>query len=228
MGSRVAEALTGEDDISLAGGVEAPHHPLVGQKWNSAPIVSDDDPYPSADVWVDFSLTQAALVHTRKAAQQGTPIVIGVTGFTREEEGLLLQCSEKTAILWAPNFSLGAAVLEQVGSLAARLAREHFQGAIVELHHQAKKDAPSGTALRLAQALTEAGISPSLHSLRAGGAVGEHTIRLVGRWEEVELTHRVWSRDAFLPLIPHSVRFITHQSPGLYTISDLIHPSDRG
>ncbi|MFN3821018.1 MAG: 4-hydroxy-tetrahydrodipicolinate reductase [bacterium] len=225
MGQRVGERLIQEEAIALVAGIEAPQHPWVGKEYRGIPIYGDGEPYPPADAWVDFSLPSGAMSHIERAVQERVPMVIGVTGFSAEEVNRLRNAGEKIPLLWAPNFSLGAAVLERLAVVAGEMMRDYGDALIIEAHHKSKRDAPSGTALRLLKTLQEIGLNPSVHSLRGGGMVGEHTVRLTGEWEELELTHRVWSRQAFSPMVPRAIRFIVHQPPGFYTLFDLLSSS---
>lgn len=222
MGQRVGEVMSRAEGMALVAGIEEPHHPWVGKDYRGIPICADEEPYPPADAWVDFSLPAGAMIHLGRAVQEKMPLVIGVTGFSEEEVSRLYEAGKRIPLLWAPNFSLGAAVLERLAGEAGKMMKGYGDAAVVEAHHRAKRDAPSGTALRLLKTLQEAGLTPSVHSLRGGGVVGEHTVRLVGEFEELELTHRVWSREAFAQIVPQAVQFIVHQSPGLYSIFDLL------
>ncbi len=224
MGRLVAAELAEQGDMTLVAGVEIQGHPDIASTTSGAPVYTDGDELPEADVWVDSSLAGPALSHARKAADTGMPLVIAATGFSHEEESELEQLAGQCPILLAPNLSVGVGVLHHLAGDAARLLGDDFEPGVFELHHSAKRDSPSGTALRLAEQIAQEGTQPGIASLRAGGAVGEHRVHFVGPDEELVLVHRAWSRRAFSRGAPGAVRFIVGRKPGLYTLRDLFNP----
>ena len=221
MGRLVSVELEDQEDISLMAGVEAPGHPAVGTIVNSLQIISDGNELPGADVWVDFSYATPALEHIRRASGLGKPILVGATGFSGEDNREIEQLAACCPVLIAPNLSTGIGVMNLLTGEAAKLLGKDFDPVIFELHHSGKRDAPSGTALRLAQQVDTGEKSPQIAALRAGGAVGEHQVRFVGSDEELIIIHRAFSRKAFSRGVPRAVRFIAAQEPGLYGIRDM-------
>lgn len=169
-------------------------------------------------VWIDFSRPDATL---QLLDQIDTPVVIGTTGFTAEEHRRIRDYAESRPVLLNSNSSPG------MNALFAWLRRlpklEGFDVVLSEEHHRNKKDAPSGTALSLAEVLKSTGHEPSqIESLRAGGTRGVHTIRFVAPNEEIEITHRVSDRRVFAEGALLAASFLLQQKqPGIYSMENL-------
>jgi 4-hydroxy-tetrahydrodipicolinate reductase len=197
--------------------------------------------HAQADVVVDFSVPTATLALASIAAEAGSAIVSGTTGLGDDARGALERASRRVAIVWEPNMSIGVHVLGQLVSQAvATLADWDIE--IAETHHRAKVDAPSGTALRLAEIAKtargpEARIACGRHgasaarsgadeiavvALRGGDVVGDHVVHLMGHGERIELTHRATSRDVFAHGALRAAKWIVSRSPGLYTLADVL------
>jgi len=222
MGRLVIEELLEQTDMIIVAGIEHPEHDAVGIEIRDIPIIADGRELPEADVWVDFSLGEPALEHIRRASELGMPIVMPATGFddkgVREIEKLSVSCP----ILVVPNLSTGIGVMERLIGDASRFFGKDFDPVLSEIHHTAKRDAPSGTALRLAKQIKMDVEQPiQIVAQRAGGSVGEHQIRFVGKDEELVITHRAWSRRAFSRGVPRAIRFIVEKEPGLYSTTDM-------
>lgn len=192
-----------------------------------------------ADVVVDFSSPAATLALLPIAAAAGTAIVSGTTGLGDDARAALQRAASHVPVLWEPNMSLGVHVL---ASLVARAASElaDWDIEIVETHHRAKVDAPSGTALRLAEAVQKAragsrlvhgrhgrpgaraGQEIGMHALRGGDVVGDHVVHLLGGGERLELTHRATSRDVFAHGAVRAAAWIAGKTPGSYTLADVL------
>jgi 4-hydroxy-tetrahydrodipicolinate reductase len=167
---------------------------------------------------------------------------VATTGFSADQLGTIRGEAARTAILVAANLSLGVNLLVQVLPTIARALGPDYDVEIVEAHHRHKKDAPSGTALRLAEAIVAAldrpladvatygreGIAPrrpgeiGLHAVRAGGIVGEHHVLFVSEGEQVEITHRSFSRETFARGALRAARFLAGKAPGWYTMQDVL------
>jgi 4-hydroxy-tetrahydrodipicolinate reductase len=192
-----------------------------------------------ADVVVDFSAPTAARALAPIAAAAGTAIVSGTTGLDESAREALDRASARVAVLWEPNMSMGIHVLTRLVAEAAA-ALDDWDVEIVEMHHRAKVDAPSGTALRLAEDVQR--VRPSarlvhgrqgipgarspeeigLHALRGGDVVGDHFVHLSGGGERLELVHRATSRDVFAHGALRAARWIAGQPPGRYSLSDVL------
>ena len=219
MGSRVLALAAADRRFSLVAGVEnrAAAAPC--------PLITEDElrkGAAKADVWIDFATAEASARFAKLAAASGARLVTGTTGHTSAQQAAVRSASKRTAILSSPNFSLGMNVLMHLARLAAS-ALPDFDAAILDVHHKAKKDAPSGTALRLAEAV-RAGSSkaPAVVSERAGDVVGDHTLLLAGPNERLELIHRAHSRDVFARGALEAALWLKGRKPGLYGMQDLL------
>jgi len=178
---------------------------------------SPPDPRTEIDVFLDVSAASALRQNLDAAVQGGKPIAVGTTGAI--DFNLLEEAARHIAVFYTPNFSLGMAVLKK----AAKLVAGKFPGAaieIVETHHELKKDAPSGSALLLAKHLEPR--EAAIRSHRIGQTVGKHELIFSASDERIALIHEALSRDAFARGALEAARFVALQSPGLYTMDDLI------
>ena len=208
--------------VSIIAGIEHGEHPDIGKTISGIPIVAPGDKLPSADVWVDFSLADPAIEHAVMAAENRIPIVIAATGFTGQQLNILNDLSEGCPILLASNLSVGMGTMDWIGGESAKMLGEDFDPSLVEYHHSTKKDAPSGTALRLIDRIQANGsLKPQTAAMRVGGAIGEHQVRFVGKYEELIITHRAWSRQAFSSGIDRAAMFLLDSAPGFYTVRDM-------
>jgi 4-hydroxy-tetrahydrodipicolinate reductase len=244
MGPHVLAAVERESDLKLVGALEAPGHPRLGQEVALGVRLMSDaaDALAGADVAIDFSLPGGSMLLLDAAAERGVAGVVGTTGFSPEQRRRIDEITRLVPVVLAPNFSLGVnLLLEIAANVAERLHDYHAE--IVELHHAAKADAPSGTALRLAEAVADArGLQLTKHgvlhreghtgprppdaigvqTLRAGDAVGEHTLLFAGPGERLELTHRALSRDNFAAGSVRAARWVIGREPRLYSMRDVL------
>lgn len=193
-----------------------------------------------ADVVIDFS-TAAALPHLiQLAVRQKIAVVSGTTRLDATCERLLDEASKVIPVLWAPNTSVGVQVLAELVAIAAEKLGFSFDVEIVEAHHRAKVDAPSGTAERLRQAVTEArqDLSPvygregnagprradeiAVLAMRGGDVIGDHHVHFLGQGERLELTHRATNRDLFARGALRAARFVAGKPAGRYAMVDVI------
>jgi 4-hydroxy-tetrahydrodipicolinate reductase len=197
---------------------------------------------PGADVVIDFTSADASVHHAQVCAARGVALVVGSTGFSAQAKAELTTAAKSVPLLMSPNMSVGVNV---VLALAAELARRlgpDFDVEVLETHHRHKKDAPSGTALRLAEELAQALSRPAevirptragqvgersheeigVMALRGGDVVGEHTVFFLGDGERVELTHRATSREQFGRGALRAARWLAGRAPGLYGMADVL------
>ena len=178
---------------------------------------------PPFDAAVDFSLPEGfdrilELCIARKAA-----LVSGTTGLSDAQTQALARASERIPVLWASNFSLGVAVLNELVARAAA-ALPGWNCDVVEAHHTRKKDAPSGTAITLGETAADAGAQVHYASLRAGDIVGEHTVQFTGLGERIELIHRAGNRDIFARGALTAASRLQVLPLGAYAMADVLFP----
>ena len=253
MGSRILTAVRAEEDFVVTGAFERPENPQVGL---DAGLLSGAGPLEvpiagsieqalgkGADVVIDFTAPAASLRHAAACAERGVALVVGTTGFSAQAKAELAGQAQRIPVLLAPNMSVGVNVLFRLVAEAARALGPSYEVEIVEIHHRAKKDAPSGTALRLAEVAGDAlGLDASqacvyerhgdigarkpgtigVQTLRGGDVVGDHTVLFLADGERLELTHRASSRDNFARGAVRAARFLVTQKPGLYDMQDVL------
>ncbi|MCM2266983.1 MAG: 4-hydroxy-tetrahydrodipicolinate reductase [Elusimicrobiales bacterium] len=176
-----------------------------------------------ADVVVDFSVPASACGYAAACARARKPFVTGVTGFSPKQLAALKAAARRTAVFCSPNMSPAVNLTFALAAIAAgRLP--NFDAHVSEAHHAAKRDAPSGTALRYAEHIAAArgGARPPITSARAGDIVGDHTVLLAGPYERVELTHRAHSRAVFAAGALRAAAWAAGRKPGFYDYMDLL------
>jgi 4-hydroxy-tetrahydrodipicolinate reductase len=173
---------------------------------------------------IDFSAPEACVKFAAACGRAKVPFVTGTTGLSDVQRAQVAAAARKTAVFMAPNFSRGVTMLLRLAAIAAERLPE-YDAAIVETHHKTKKDFPSGTALRLAQSVSEgrrSGEAVPTSSLRVGGVVGEHLLTLAGPFERLTLSHTAESRDAFALGALEAALWTARKRPGLYDMLDLM------
>ncbi len=245
MGVRVRAALEGHERLRLGAALEAPGHPELGRVLENEVVLGDDPAAALRDcaAAIDFSTPGASLALVRAAAEAGTPCAVGSTGFDAAERDALAKCAREIPIVLAANFSVAVNVLFRLVREAAQLLGEGFDAEIVELHHSAKLDAPSGTALRLAETVAEgrgqdAGAHTAIgrsgadarrrageigvQALRGGDNPGEHSVLFIGSGERLEIAHRAATRDHFARGALRAAEWALAQKPGLYDMEQVL------
>ena len=252
MGSRIAQLVRETDGFELAGAFEYPEHPAVGKDLSEVIGGSPtggfvrgkmEDTLDGAEVVIDFTNAAASLRHLEVAAAKRIAMVVGSTGFLPEQLKQARELCRVIPCVLTPNMSMGVNVLFKVVADVARRLSDGFDVEIIEAHHRFKKDAPSGTALKLAQIVAEAlgrdldnaGVYArhgmigersqaeiGLQTLRGGDIVGEHTVMFVGLGERIELIHRAHSRDNFARGALRAAQWVVQQAPGLYDMQNVL------
>ena len=251
MGGHIIRGLLADGGFTLAGATERPGFPpgqdaaaSAGLPPTGVPVSSDFvAAIANAQVVVDFTSFEASVGHAEACAARGVALVIGSTGFTKEARARVEAASKKIPVVLAPNMSVGVNVLFALVNEAARILGEAYDVEIVEMHHKKKKDAPSGTAMRLAEVAAAAldrdpakdlafsrhgmvGERPpreiGVQTLRGGDVVGDHTVYFVGEGERLELTHRATSRDQFAQGAVRAARWVVGKPAGLYDMADVL------
>ncbi|EKD41203.1 MAG: dihydrodipicolinate reductase [uncultured bacterium] len=254
MGKTLATLATRHSQCILGGATEQAGSALIGQDVatltgsKSTGLSVQDDlrtalPPHKKGVIIDFTAPRATLNHLKIASLTKTPIVIGTTGFEKKGIEQIKQASKKVPIVMAPNMSLGVNTLFVLTQLTAQILGDDYDIEVFEAHHKLKKDAPSGTAVKLAQILAETTARSypkdfcferngligertrkeiGMQVLRGGDIVGEHTIYFCGMGERIELTHRATSRDTFALGALKAAAWLARQKPGLYDMKDVL------
>jgi 4-hydroxy-tetrahydrodipicolinate reductase len=243
MGERVRAAVEAAPELTLAGALEAPGHSGIGSTLEGGVHVSDDpkDVLARCDVAIVFATPAPTLDVLRLAAEQGVRSVVGTTGFSDAQRAEIGRLAEEAAVVLAPNFSVAVNVLGELVRRASGLLGPGFDAELFEIHHAAKRDAPSGTALWLAEAVAagrgeqarlvlsrEGDTGPrepgtiGVQTLRAGDNPGEHTVMFVGQGERLELVHRSATRDHFARGAARAAAWVAAEPPGLYSMRDVL------
>ncbi len=252
MGGRIATLIAETEGIELAGAVEQKGHPAIGKDMGEGlglgtigvPIGDDlAGCVEQGDVIIDFTSPAASFAHLRIAAQKGRAIVIGSTGFNADELRRVRELAGTVRCVLAPNMSVGVNVLFRVLADVARILGDDYDVELVEAHHHRKKDAPSGTAMKMGQILAESlgrdlehvGVFSrrgmigertkaeiGIQTIRAGDIVGDHTVMFAGEGERLEFIHRAHSRDNFARGAIRAACWLVGQPNGLYDMQDVL------
>jgi len=196
-----------------------------------------------SDVVIEFTSPQATIANLAVVKEQKKAMVIGTTGLNDEELSILKDAAKDIPIVFAPNMSTGVNILFKVVEEVTKAVGDYFDIEIIEAHHHHKKDAPSGTAKKMAEIISETlgreldkvavygrkgiiGARKSeeigIHVVRAGDIVGDHTAIFAGPGERIELTHRAHSRTTFAVGALRAAIFIVGKKPGMYTMNDVL------
>jgi len=254
MGQRLVAAVAADAETKLVGATERPGHPALGKDAGlvagvgELKVLIQEDlsallNSTKAELVIDFTAPPATLGHVEACAKAKVAMVIGTTGFQPEERSRLAELARPIPCLLAPNMSVGVNLMFHLSRIAAEVLGEGFDIEVIEAHHRLKKDAPSGTAVRLGEILAEArgwkfkeverthregmigerpGREIGMQTVRAGDIVGEHTVLFAGTGERLELIHRATSRDTFARGAVRAGRWVVKQAPGLYSMQDLL------
>ena len=176
-----------------------------------------------ADAIVDFSVREATAAVAKLAADHKKALVIGTTGHGDDEKKIVRGVTKTIPVVWSANFSTGVNALFWVTQRVAEVVGNEWEVEVVETHHTAKKDAPSGTAKRLQEILKQVrGKEAPAHALRIGDVVGDHTVTFGTTGERLELTHRASSRETFARGALRAAKWAVKQKPGLYDMQDVL------
>lgn len=246
MGTRILQLILEDPALEIGLALDRPDHPglgrdigeLVGLGLVGVPLTSTLD--RTVDAMIDFSVPSATLPLARACAEKGIPLIVGTTGLETNQRRELEALSQQVPLLIASNFSKAVHLLMKLVGEAAQALGDSADIEIVERHHHFKKDAPSGTALRLAEIVGDAIGSSSfvhgrrgivgerprgeigIHALRTGDNPGEHTVVFGLMGECLELSHRALNRDGFARGALDAARFLIGRPAGLYSMSDLL------
>ena len=250
MGKTLIQAVHADQDAQLSLALEHRDHEAIGTDagslcglGNFQMPITDQLMEDSFDVLIDFSLPESTLEHVQCCVEINRPIVIGTTGLTDNQLAKLRHAAQSIPIVFAPNMSVGVQVCLKLLQSAAQAFGDTVDIEVVEAHHRAKIDAPSGTALKmgevvadtLGRSLNEDGVfarhgrtgarernSIGFSTIRGGDIVGDHTVMFIGEGERVEITHRSNSRMSYASGAVRAAKWIVNQDPGLYDIADVM------
>ncbi|MGB6353992.1 MAG: 4-hydroxy-tetrahydrodipicolinate reductase [Steroidobacteraceae bacterium] len=250
MGQSLLRALGEAPRFTLSGAVASASSRRLGQDaaGEGAPtgVLITSDPalgIRGASVAVDFSLGSGVAEHALACAAAGVPLLVGATGFDPASRGTLERAARVIPVLIAPNTSVGVGVAAELVAMAARGLGSSYDVDIFEAHHRLKKDAPSGTALALGEAVAQARAvaledvatydragqasprvpgSIGFSCMRAGDIVGEHTVTFAGAGELVEITHRATDRATFARGALRAAEWLVGRPPGLYGMKNVL------
>ncbi len=238
MGKVIAELARDSGKYEICAGVDI----------NTTPAESFsvyDNPYDfkgEADCIIDFSNPEALYTILDYALDRNLPIVVATTGLSEEQKNRLFDAAKKIPVFFSANMSIGINLISELSKKAAKMLEEKFDIEILEAHHRRKLDAPSGTALMLADAINEAVAEKKdyiydrhsrraprdkkemgIHAIRGGTIVGEHSVIFAGEDEVIEIKHSAQSRNVFAHGALSAAAFIKDKNPGLYNMTDMIN-----
>jgi 4-hydroxy-tetrahydrodipicolinate reductase len=250
MGSMVVRLAASDPELRLGAAIDAARHPRLGEDVGALVglatplgVSLSDDLDSDVDVMIDFSNPAGAMSCVETCVERNIPLVIGTTGLDEHQASKVRAAAKIIPVVFTPNMSAGVSLLLKIVGEVAKALGSQYDVEIVETHHRFKKDAPSGTALKLAEAIAKAtgreiakdavfgrhGPSSErrageigIHAVRAGDVVGEHTVTFAALGERVELTHKVGSRDAFAHGALRAAKFLLARKPGLYSMLDVL------
>ena len=252
MGKTLIEACHETEGLQLSVATEYPQSSLIGADAgelagigsNGVMIAGSlDDADQDFDILIDFTRPEPCLAHLDWCVQHQKKMIIGTTGFTEEEKQKIQQAAESTAVVFAPNMSVGVNLTLKLLDMAARVLGDEVDIEVIEAHHRHKVDAPSGTALRMGEVVAEA-LGRDLNecavygregntgerdrktigfeTIRAGDIVGDHTVMFAGIGERVEITHKASSRMTFAKGAMRAASWLSGKDSGLYDMQDVL------
>jgi 4-hydroxy-tetrahydrodipicolinate reductase len=252
MGRMILNAIQNSEGVQCTGAVEAAGHPSLGQDvgvvvgLGELKVRIGDDltsVMQKGDVVIDFTAAEVSLKNMEIASQHHKPMVVGSTGFSSQQMEKVTKVTQAFPCVLAPNMSVGVNLMYKIVEDVARILGDDYDCEIVEAHHRMKKDAPSGTALRLGEVIArglgrtweEVGVygrkgivgersrdEIGMHAVRAGDIVGDHTVLFGGMGERIEITHRAHTRDTFAQGAVRAAQWVVDQKPGLYDMGDVL------
>ncbi len=251
MGRMLLEAVLADSTARLTGALDVPGSPALGQDAmaalgrSSGVLITSDlhQGLAGADVLIDFTRPEGSLAHLAVCRELGVRAVIGTTGFTPQGKASIAAFAQHTAIVFAPNMSVGVNVMLKLLESAGASLGEDYDAEVYEAHHRHKVDAPSGTALALGEAvargrgvdLAQRGVFTrhghtgerrrgdiGFATVRGGDIIGEHTVIFAGDGERIEITHKMSSRSNYAQGSLRAAHFLAGRESGLYGMSDVL------
>ena len=223
MGRRIFELACNDKDFEITLALEKKGTPLIGKELGKLKISSGQDGLFLVDVFVDFTTPEATQGNLDYVARYKKALVLGTTGLNDTQLKKLEEVSRIVPVVFSPNMSVGVNVLfAMLPEIAKRLGPD-YSIEIAEAHHKTKKDAPSGTAKKFAQVLTDTtGKEIPIHAIRLGDIVGDHTVIFCGNSERIEIKHQAHSRDLFALGALKAAKWVMGKPQGLYSMQDVL------
>ncbi len=245
MGSTIISLLSKTPDMKPVWVFESKNHPSVGSEVISGLVIKDNlDQCPDADVLIDFTAPEASIMNLEIAKKKGLKSVVGTTGFSKEQIDIIRSFSKEIPVVVSPNMSIGVNIMMKLVEIASQLLGKEYEVEIIETHHHNKKDAPSGTALKIGEIINSVRGKDSregfvcgrsgnigqrspeeigIHAVRISEVVGEHVVLFGGKGEILEISHRCFNRESFAQGSILAARFIVEKEAGFYQMSDVIN-----
>lgn len=252
MGRTLIEAISQTEGLKVSAAIERENNPFIGKDAGELAglgafnvLISDqlEKVVNDFDVLIDFTAPEATLANARICAQHGKKMVVGTTGLSDEQKKHLAEAASKTAIMFAPNMSVGVNLSLKLLEMAASVLGDDVDIEIIEAHHRHKVDAPSGTALRMGEVIAktlgrdlkecavygrEGREGPrdrktiGFETIRAGDIVGDHTVMFAAEGEILEITHKASSRMTFARGAARASKWIAQKDKGLFDMQDVL------
>jgi len=223
MGRRIFELASQDREFELMLALEKKGTPMIGKDIGKLKISSSPDGIFLIDVFVDFTIPEATEVNLDFVARYKKALVLGTTGLSEEQIKKVEEISKVVPVVFSPNMSIGVNVLFTLLPEIAKRLGPDYNIEIIESHHKAKKDAPSGTAKKFGQILADSVKKEiPIHAIRLGDIVGDHTIIFCGNSERIEIKHQAHSRDLFALGALKAAKWVMGKPPGLYSMQDVL------
>ncbi len=223
MGRRIIELAICDKELDVILALERRGHHLSGKEIEKIKISSNADGIFLVDAVVDFTIPEATMENLSYVLRYKKPLVLGTTGFNNDQISRINEASKTIPIVFSPNMAIGVNLLFNLAGEIAKKLGPNYDIEIVEAHHKAKKDSPSGTAKKLAQGIADAtGRNITVHAIRAGDIVGDHIVFYAGNQERIEIKHQAHSRDVFAIGALRAAKWVADKPAGLYSMQDVL------
>ena len=252
MGRLIIQSVDQQEDMELVGAIEYPEHPQIGSDAGIVAGIGEigvaitgklAETLDSADVVIEFSKPEATVAHLQQVVNADKAMVIATTGYTPDELATITELGAQIRCVMAPNMSLGVNVMIQALELIAKALGDDYNIEVIEAHHNHKADAPSGTALRLAETvagalgrdLADVGVygrhgivgartqqEIGIHAVRGGDIAGDHTVLFATEGEQLSVVHRAHSPEAFAKGAIRAARWVVNAPKGLHDVSEVL------
>ncbi len=224
MGRRILNIAKDTDEAKVVFGLESSGHPDIGKKAEDVPVVDDTGKIAECDCLIEFTTPKATIGHLGYLVKNKKCVVIGTTGLTDSQQTELEKAAEDIPIVYAPNMSVGVNLLFELIKAAAS-ALKGYDVSVSEAHHIHKKDAPSGTAKKIAQIVNDEGFdlkAEDIEATREDEIVGDHKIIFDSDMDKIELSHSAKTRDIFAQGAVKAAVWLVSKEPGLYSMKDVL------